>query len=149
MLLDNENFLTRQRHGAKLVIGRNAVSTLDSGRFLVKCTVVMADKQIDPSLTLRTLQEAHEALKEPGQDIVGLNVIAKDGKKIGKVAALFVDEAQRKVRFMRVRAGGFLGRGERQWLIPIDAITSIDEHEVHVDQAHHKIIGGQSMTRTS
>lgn len=100
----------------------------------------MADQQTSPSTTLRTLKQAHEAVFSD-QNIVGHEVIAKSGEKIGKVDALFVDNEQEKVRFMRVEAGGHLGFGERKWLIPIDAITSVDEHQVHVDQSHHKIIG--------
>jgi hypothetical protein len=58
----------------------------------------------------------------------------KDGLKLGKIDALLIDDADRKVRFLEVETGGFLSPGERKSLIPIDAIATIDDHEVHIDQ---------------
>ncbi len=43
---------------------------------------------------------------------------------------------------MHVAVGGFLGIGEKTFLIPIDAITKIDEDHVHVDQSREHIIEG-------
>ncbi len=97
--------------------------------------------KVSSTATLRTLKEADEILADPSQDIRGRDVLAKDGEKIGKVDALLVDDEESKVRFMRVEAGGFLGIGERKFLIPVDAITSVDRDHVHVDQTHDKIIG--------
>ncbi len=100
----------------------------------------MATQQPKPSTTLETLKEANETLADPSQDIRGREVIAKDGEKIGKVDALFVDAAEEKVRFLRLKAGGFLGIGEKSWLVPVDAITSVDKDEVHVDQSYDRIV---------
>lgn len=100
----------------------------------------MAEKQPKPSTTLETLKEAHETLLDASQDIRGRDVIAKDGKKIGNVDALFVDSAEEKVRFMRLTAGGFLGIGEKSWLVPVDAITSVDKDQVQVDQSFDRIV---------
>ncbi len=101
----------------------------------------MASQRTKPSTTLETLKEANETLADAGQDIRGRDVIAKDGKKIGKVDALFVDAAEEQVRFMRLKAGGFLGIGEKSWLVPVDAITSVDKDEVRVDQSYDRIVG--------
>ncbi len=101
----------------------------------------MANQQPNPSADLRTLREADEILADPRQDIRGRDVLAKDGDKIGKVDALLVDDQESKVRFLRVEAGGFLGLGEKKWLVPVDAITSVDEDHVHVDQTRDKIVG--------
>jgi hypothetical protein len=79
-------------------------------------------------------------LADKGQDIRGRDVIAKDGEKIGTVDALFVDGDEERVRFMRLKAGGFLGIGEKSWLIPVDAITRVDKDEVHVDQSYDRIV---------
>ncbi len=100
----------------------------------------MAIQQTKPSTTLETLKEAGETLADASQDIRGRDVIAKDGEKIGKVDALFVDAAEEKVRFMRLKAGGFLGIGEKSWLVPVDAITSVDKDEVRVDQSYDRIV---------
>ncbi|MDQ6908584.1 MAG: PRC-barrel domain-containing protein [Chloroflexota bacterium] len=101
----------------------------------------MADQPINPSTTLRTLKEAGETLSDSSQDIRGRDVLAKNGDKIGKVDALLVDDQEAKVRFLRIEAGGFLGIGEKKWLIPVDAITSVDKDHVHVDQSRDKIVG--------
>ncbi len=100
----------------------------------------MEDQQPKPSTTLRTLREAGETIADEEQDVRGRDVIAKDGEKVGKVDALFVDNDEEKVRFLRIEAGGFLGIGERKWLIPVDAITRVDKDEVHVDQSHDRIV---------
>lgn len=97
--------------------------------------------KVSSTASLRTLKEADEVLADPSQDIRGRDVLAKDGEKIGTVDALLVDDEESKVRFMRVEAGGFLGIGERKFLIPVDAITSVDRDHVHVDQTHDKIVG--------
>ena len=38
----------------------------------------------------------------------------------------------RKVRMLQVRAGGFLGLGERHFLIPMGAVASVDQNREHV-----------------
>ncbi len=99
----------------------------------------MGAQQPKPSTTLTTLKEAGETLEDASQDIRGRDVIAKGGEKIGQVDALFVDTEEEKVRFLRIAAGGFLGIGERKWLIPVDAITRVAKDEVHVDQSRDRI----------
>jgi sporulation protein YlmC with PRC-barrel domain len=96
---------------------------------------------IDLGLTLQTLKQSGETVADPSQDIRGRDVLAKDGEKIGKVDALVLDDQESKIRFMRVEAGGFLGIGEKKWLMPVDAITRIDKDHVYVDQTRDKIVG--------
>jgi len=55
---------------------------------------------------------------------------------------LLVDDGEHKVRFLRVAAGGFLGLGEAKFLIPVDAITKVDDKAVHVDQTRDHVAGG-------
>ena len=95
----------------------------------------------DPKVVLTTLDDTDKVLANSGQDIRGRDVIAQDGDKIGKVDALLVDAQESKVRFIRIEAGGFLGIGEKKWLIPVDAITRIDRDNVYVDQTRQKITG--------
>jgi sporulation protein YlmC with PRC-barrel domain len=96
---------------------------------------------IDPSMTLTMLKDSDEVLTDSGQDIRGRKVLAKDGEEIGKVDALLVDAQESKIRFMRVEAGGFLGLGEKRFLIPVDAITRVDKDTVSVDQTRDKVLG--------
>ena len=78
------------------------------------------------------LDDTGETIAAESQDIRGRKVVDKNGQELGKIDALFVDDTQRKVRFMRVESGGFLGLGERKSLIPIDAITSVTAHEIQI-----------------
>lgn len=76
------------------------------------------------------------------QDIRDFNVFDADGEKIGYVSDLMIDNHAKKVRFLSVAYGGFLGIGERKLLIPVDSIERVDPklHEVHI--AHdEKFIG--------
>lgn len=61
------------------------------------------------------------------------------GEEIGHVNDLLVDNREHKVRFLRVAAGGFLGPGERKFLIP--AVVSIQDSEVHVGQTREHVTG--------
>lgn len=80
------------------------------------------------------LDDVGETIADKSEDIRGRTVIDKDGAKLGKVDALFIDEKEQKIRFLQVETGGFLGIGEHKSVIPIDAIASISEHEVRIDQ---------------
>jgi hypothetical protein len=93
----------------------------------------------NPRVVLTTLKDTDKVLADSGQDIRGHDVIAQDGDKIGKVDALLVDAQESKVRFIQVEAGGFLGIGEKKWLIPVDAITRVDNDHVYVNQTREKI----------
>jgi len=41
---------------------------------------------------------------------------------------------------LAIRAGGFLGLGDRHFLLPVDAITSVTKGEVHVNQTRDRIV---------
>lgn len=77
---------------------------------------------------------------DPAEDIRGRMVLDRAGDEIGKVDALFIDDQETKVRFLEVSSGGFLGIGSDKVLIPVDAITRIDEH-VHIDQTRQHVAG--------
>lgn len=79
---------------------------------------------------------------DPSEDIRGRKLIDASGDEIGEVDGLILDEDEAKVRFMQVAAGGFLGIGEKTFLLPIDAITRIDEDHVHIDQTTDRVIKG-------
>lgn len=80
------------------------------------------------------LGDIDQTIADKDEDIRGRHVVDKDGLKLGKIDALLVDDKERKIRFLEVETGGFLGIGERKSLIPIDAISTITEDEVHIDQ---------------
>src|SRR5205823_1454428 len=74
-------------------------------------------------------------------DIRGRKVVDRSGEEIGDVDELFVDEGEQRVRFIRVASGGFLGLVETKFLMPVDAITYIDDDIVHVDQTREHVAG--------
>jgi sporulation protein YlmC with PRC-barrel domain len=66
------------------------------------------------------------------QDLRGRTVTDSVGKDVGHVSALFIDRGDHKVRFLQVSAGGFLGLGDRTFLIPVEDITSLQPTKVQI-----------------
>ncbi len=89
--------------------------------------------------SLVKLGDSNFVLENRAQDIRGLDVYDRDGKEIGSVEGLYVDSEEREVRFLDVGAGGFLGIGEKHFLIPLEAITDIDGEGVTIDQGREKV----------
>jgi sporulation protein YlmC with PRC-barrel domain len=69
------------------------------------------------------------------EDVRGREVLTIDGDRIGSVDDLLIDRDEEKVRFLEVGSGGFLGIGERKSLIPIEAVTDVDEYHVYVEKS--------------
>ncbi len=89
--------------------------------------------------TLYTLGDRGQTVDGSANDVRGREVKDKDGAGIGKVAELLVDDQEKKVRFLLVEHGGFLGFGDTKTLIPVDAITKITEHAVFTDQSRERV----------
>lgn len=86
--------------------------------------------------TLRTLSESQLTVENPDEDVRGRKVFDATGKEIGTVEDLIVDDAESKVRFLRVARGGFLGIGEKRYIVPVDAIATVTDDAVHIDRSH-------------
>lgn len=78
-------------------------------------------------------------LADPNHDIRGRKVIDANGEDVGDVDALFVDEGERKVRFLRVASGGFLGMGATKVLIPVEAVARVSDDTVRVDRTRDRV----------
>ncbi|MEO6885924.1 MAG: PRC-barrel domain-containing protein [Jatrophihabitantaceae bacterium] len=83
--------------------------------------------------TISKLSDSGQTIEPMAEDIRGRTVKDKDGKDLGKVHDLLIDDREHKVRFLLVEHGGFLGLGERKFFIPVDAITKITAEEVHIN----------------
>jgi len=94
--------------------------------------------------TLIKLGDTDLTVADVAEDLRGHTVVDQQGEDIGHVEGLMIDEDERKVRFLQVTAGGFLGIGEKTFLIPVDAISRIDGDHVHVDRTREHITGGPS-----
>jgi len=68
------------------------------------------------------------------EDIRGCRVYDQDGNEIGKVDDLLVDPSQRRVRFLQVVSGGFLGLGGTMMLVPLEAITMVTDDRIEIDR---------------
>jgi sporulation protein YlmC with PRC-barrel domain len=88
---------------------------------------------------LYALGDRGQTVDGSANDVRGLKVEDSNGDGIGKVADLLVDEGEGKVRFLVVEHGGFLGFGETKTLIPVEAITTITEHEVVIGQSRDRV----------
>jgi sporulation protein YlmC with PRC-barrel domain len=86
------------------------------------------------------LSDSDLILEDQTQDVRGLDAYDTNGEEIGTVEGLYVDEEERKVRFLDVAAGGFLGLGEKNLLIPVEAVREVKEDGVVVDQSREKVV---------
>lgn len=85
------------------------------------------------------LSDAGLTVSDPSADIRGRKVIDEHGDAIGDVSALFIDKGERKVRMLQVDAGGFLGLGERHFLIPAEAVAGVTRNEVRIKQTREHV----------
>ncbi len=96
----------------------------------------MAGRTEQPSLV--RLSDTDFRLEAPEQDTRGLDVYDRDGDQIGSVKDLYVDEAERKVRFLNISGGGFLGIGEKHFLVPMEYVTEVGEVRITIEPGREK-----------
>ncbi len=94
----------------------------------------------DAGLSLIRLSYSEFILEDQSQDIRGLDVYDKGGQEIGTVEGLYLDTEERKVRFLEVGAGGFLGLGEKTFFVPVEAVREVNEEGVVVDESRQKVV---------
>lgn len=79
------------------------------------------------------LSDTNLALEHAEEDVRDLTVVDASGSDVGHVADLIIDESHKKVRFLVVAAGGFLGIGEKRFWVPVDAISAIEAERVMIN----------------
>jgi sporulation protein YlmC with PRC-barrel domain len=84
--------------------------------------------------TLYPLSETDQTVADPEADVRGRTVVDRHGDEVGRVDDLLIDDREKKVRFLRIAEGGFLGMGTSHYLVPVDAVVSVDENRVHIDR---------------
>jgi len=84
------------------------------------------------------LSDSGFRLEDRTSDLRGLGVFNRNGEQMGTVEDFYVDTLDREVRFLDIGAGGFLGLGEKRFLIPVEAVARIYEDGVTVDQHPEK-----------
>ncbi|MCC3765100.1 PRC-barrel domain-containing protein [Glycomyces sp. TRM65418] len=96
----------------------------------------------DPTTTLVRLGDSDLTVANEAEDIRGRKVIDKNGDETGSVDGLLIDEPERKVRFLEIGSGGFLGLGKKQVLVPVDAVTRIDDEHVYINRDREEVASG-------
>jgi sporulation protein YlmC with PRC-barrel domain len=67
------------------------------------------------------------------------DVYDRDREKIGTVKDLYVDTEEGEVRFLDVGAGGFLGLGEKHFMVPMEVVTDTSGGGVTIEQSRQKV----------
>jgi len=101
----------------------------------------MPDATFDPN-TLQRLDDTDLELADISEDVRGRTVIDRDGEEAGTVSSLFIDRDERKVRMLEVRTGGFLGIFATTQLVPVDAVTAIDDDQVVLGATRQHVAEG-------
>lgn len=101
----------------------------------------MAKEMVTQAEELQSLRESGLEVVNKQDDVRGRRVYDKDGNHIGNVEDLIVDTSENKVRFLRIGQGGFLGIGEKHYLIPVDAITDVNDEGVMLGSQHGQVSG--------
>lgn len=97
--------------------------------------------QMEKTSKLIRLSDTELTIANPAEDIRNRTVIDRDGEDIGEVEDLLLDEHEKRVRFLEVSSGGFLGLGKTKFLLPVEAITRISDDRVDVNQTRQYIAG--------
>lgn len=113
--------------------------TLAVGKVQSKGTA-MKQQQHASNSALEKLKDTGLTVADSDQDIRGRKVVDQNGADIGLISALFIDTAERTVRMLEIRAGGFLGVGDRHFLLPSDAITSVTKDKVRIRETRERIV---------
>jgi hypothetical protein len=93
---------------------------------------------------LTKLSELDLPLEEPWQDTRGLDVYDLIDEQIGSVEDLYVDREARQPRFVVASAGGLLGVGKKQLLIPAEEVSrDMSEEPVTVTEPKDKVMNSQ------
>ncbi len=91
--------------------------------------------------TLVRLEDSELTIADPAEDARGRTAIDSNGDDVGNVKSLLIDEEERKVRFLEIEAGGVLGIGGTTRLVPVDAVTLLDDATVHLAQSRDAVQG--------
>jgi sporulation protein YlmC with PRC-barrel domain len=95
----------------------------------------------EPTGTLVRLDDTALTLEDAADDVRGRQAVDNNGDEIGKVVGLLIDETEKKVRFLEVGSGGFLGLGRKRQLIPVEAITHVDADTVQIGKERGHVVG--------
>lgn len=73
------------------------------------------------------------------------DIYDRNGEKIGSVKDLYVKEEDGELCFLDVGSGGFLGLGEKHFMLPIEAVTDSSGGRVTINQSREKVEGSPEL----
>ncbi|GAA1766717.1 hypothetical protein GCM10009795_011520 [Nocardioides hankookensis] len=76
-----------------------------------------------PAAELVYLSASDLRLSSSEDDLRGLVLLGRDGLRIGEIADLVIDVAERRPRLLSVASGGLLGLAEGESLVPVEAVA--------------------------
>jgi sporulation protein YlmC with PRC-barrel domain len=88
----------------------------------------------DVPARLIRLSDTDQTVADPAADVRGRTAYDSKGAEIGTVEDLLIDDEERRVRFLGIGSGGFLGIGKDHVLVPVDAVTSVEPEAVTVSR---------------
>jgi sporulation protein YlmC with PRC-barrel domain len=88
---------------------------------------------------LVSLTDTDQTVADPAADVRGRKAFDTNGDDVGTVEDLLVDEEENKVRFLRIGSGGFLGMGRDHFLVPVEAIESVEEDRVTISRDRDRL----------
>ncbi len=88
------------------------------------------------------LGDSDFVLANPEDDLRSKDIYDAEGQRLGSVEDLYIDGHEREVRFLEVGAGGFLGMGEKHYLLPVEAVTEVAEDRVTIEPGRAKKVTG-------
>ncbi len=88
----------------------------------------------ETSRVLSQLSESNKIVEDPTADVRGRRVVDRGGDEVGRVDDLLIDDVENRVVFLRVSEGGFLGLGKTHYLVPVEAVVTVDRDRVHIDR---------------
>lgn len=94
----------------------------------------------DAHAMLVPLSDSDLTLASVDDDVRGRTVIDRNGDEVGEIDDLLIDPEERRVRFLQVGSGGFLGIGENKQLIPVDAVIRVGD-SVHIEKPREDVAG--------
>jgi sporulation protein YlmC with PRC-barrel domain len=95
-------------------------------------------------MALIKLRDSDLPRGETAKALLDSDVYDRDGEKIGTVKDLYVDTEEGEVCFLDVGAGGFLGLGEKHFMMPMEAVTDTGGR-VTIDQSREKVEGSPEL----
>jgi sporulation protein YlmC with PRC-barrel domain len=91
---------------------------------------------------LSRLSDSDCVCANPEDDLRGKAVYDAQGQRIGSVSDLYIDRQDRKVRYLEVGAGGFLGIGEKNYLVLVEAVVEVAEDRVTIEPGRTEKVDG-------